>query len=305
MPLRLAVATEDFGSSLREAITEAAKCPVSGIRLNARSEVRSEDFSDTALRQLVHYISEHQMTVAGLMFPSRSAIYDASNLDRRISAVRQAMGLVRKLKTSELIIRCGRIPDPDEATPIAPAGAPSNEDVDSLRNPFSFAPAAPALPSLNATQESDAKKFELLCEILSDLVGYGNHVGCRLQLQVASYLPDRITRLLDRIKTGPVQVVFDPATVIMSGGRVDRLYRDLYQHIGYVRSRDAIRDIDGAGVEVALGEGLVDWPELLALLSESQYGGWMCIERCGGDSRSDDVRNGVAHICNLTLMGRN
>lgn len=304
MPLRLAVATEDFGSSLREAIIEAAKCPVSGIRLNARTEVRAEEFSDTALRQLVHYINEHQMTVAGLMFPSRSAVYDASNLDRRISAIRQSMGLVRKLKTSELLIRCGRIPDPDDATPIAPAGSPTNEDVDTLRNPFSFAPASPALPSLNAAPDSDASKFELLCEVLTDLVGFGNHVGCQLQLQVASYQPDRILRLLDRVKTGPVKVVLDPATVVMSGGRINGLYRDLYQQIGYIRARDAIRDVDGAGVEVALGEGLVDWPELLALLSESQYDGWMSVERAGGDSRADDVRRGVAHICNLALMGR-
>ncbi len=238
------------------------------------------------------------------MFPSRSAVYDASNLDRRISAIRQSMGLVRKLRTSELLIRCGRIPDPDDATPIAPTGSPTNEDVDTLRNPFSFAPSSPALPSLNSAPDSDAKQFDLLCEVLTDLVGFGNHVGCLLQLQVASYQPDRILRLLDRVKSGPVKIVLDPATVVMSGGRVNSLYRDLYQQIGYIRARDAIRDVDGAGVEVALGEGLVDWPELLALLSESQYDGWMSVERAGGDSRADDVRLGVAHICNLALMGR-
>ncbi|MBL8816518.1 MAG: sugar phosphate isomerase/epimerase [Planctomyces sp.] len=304
MPLRLAVATEDFGSSLREAIAEAAKCPVSGIRLNARTEVRAEEFTDTGLRQLAHYIGEHQMSVAGLIFPSRSAVYDSENLDRRVAAIRTSMSLLRRLKTSELIVRCGRIPDPDDNTASAPADTPSNENVDSLRNPFSFAPPTPVPPANQPPANSEIKKFELLCEIVSDLVRHANHVGCRLQLQVASYDSGRINRLLDHIKTGPVQIVFDPATIIMTGGRMSSLFRDHYQQVGYVRARDAIRDIDGAGVEVAVGEGLADWPELIALLSEAHYDGWMCVERTGGDSRADDVRSGLAHICNLIMQGR-
>jgi hypothetical protein len=68
MALRLAVATEDFGQPLRQAIVQAALNPVQGLRLNARTEVRAEEFSDSALRQLRHYVDEHQMRVAGLMY---------------------------------------------------------------------------------------------------------------------------------------------------------------------------------------------------------------------------------------------
>ncbi|MCA9059061.1 MAG: hypothetical protein KDA85_11195 [Planctomycetaceae bacterium] len=46
--LRFAVATEDFGSSLKSAIRRAASLPVAGLRLNARHEVRADSFGDTA-----------------------------------------------------------------------------------------------------------------------------------------------------------------------------------------------------------------------------------------------------------------
>ena len=169
MTLRLAVATEDFGNPLRQAIEQAAKNKIQGLRLNARTEVRAEDFSDTALRQLKHYVAEHQLSVAGLMYSSRHAIYDEQHLEQRLDGIRAALTLVRKLGTSELLVRIGRIPDPGSATPVTKLGAPTDTNVDSLRNPFSFAPAVSTLQSAATT---DAQKFQLLCDILNDLSSF-------------------------------------------------------------------------------------------------------------------------------------
>lgn len=303
MSLRLAVATEDFGTSLRDSIREAAKCAVSGLRLNARTEIPAEKFSDTALRQLRHYFGECGMQVAGLMFSTRRPLQDPEQLERRLADLRRAMVQVRKLGTSELLVRCGRIPDPDSdartsAETGPPAGVPTNSDVNSLRNPFSFAPAA-GTSRLELSRPSEASQFALLREILSDLAQYGNHVGCVLQIQPATYHVERLGRLLNEIRTGPLGIVFDPATAVMSGGSPVGIFRDLYRNIGYVRARDAMSDVDGAGVEVALGDGRVDWQELLPTFSEAEFAGWVCIERSGGEDRVEDVRRGVARICKL------
>ena len=84
MGLRMAVATEDFGHPLRQAIRLAAQNPVQGLRLNARSEVKASEFTETGLRQLRHYVAEHQMQVAGLYYPSRHALADPQSLDQRL-----------------------------------------------------------------------------------------------------------------------------------------------------------------------------------------------------------------------------
>ena len=297
LTLRLAVATEDFGVPLRMAIHQAADCGAQGVRLNARSEIRADQFSATAMRQLKLLISERQMKVAGLLFPSRRPLYDQKNLDRRLDGIRSAMLQVQQLGTNELLVRCGKIPDPEsESSKGVDSAAVSNSEVNSLANPFSFAPSAGLT---GQTALNSAQQFAMLVEILNDLTRYGNHIGCTLQLQVASFEVDSIVALMNTVTGGPLQIVFDPATVIMTGGSAISVFRDLYQYVGYVRARDAIRDVDGAGVEVALGEGVVDWTELIPTFSEADFTGWVCVERSGGDQRADDVRNGVARICNL------
>ena len=297
MTLRLAVATEDFGQPLRQAILLAAQNRVQGLRLNARTEVRPEEFSDTALRQLKHTVEEHQLRVAGLMYSSRHSLQDPQHLDERLDGIRAAMMLVRKLGTTELIVRVGRIPDPDQQQPEPARNGPTNEDVDSLRNPFSFAPSAPAL--LSASRPSEARQFELLCDIVNDLIAYGSRHGAALHLQLAAFDVERINRLLSRTTAGPVSLVFDPATCIMTGRSPVKLFRDLYRHIGYIRARDAQKDVDGGGIEMPLGDGSVDWTELLPTLGEAEYSGWFCIERTGGDQRDEDVRAAVRRIRKL------
>lgn len=296
MTLRLAVATEDFGQPLRQAIAQAAKNKVQGLRLNARTEIRTEEFSDTALRQLKLYVAEHQMKVAGLMYSSRHVLYDQQHLDQRLDGIRTAMTLVQKLGTTEVLVRVGRIPDPESATPTANVDAPKNDDVDSLRNPFSFAPTASTLSSAGP---SESQKFQLLCDIVNDLADHGNRYGAVLQLQLASFEPVRIQQLLGRVNAGAVGVVFDPASCMMTGKSPVRVFRDLYKHIGYIRLRDAQKDVDGGGIEVPFGDGSVNWTELLPTLVEANLERWVCVERTGGENRADDVRDAIDRIAQL------
>jgi len=296
MTLRLAVATEDFGQPLRQAIALAAKNKVQGLRLNARTEIRQEEFSDTALRQLKHYVAEYQLKVAGLMYSSRNVLYDQQHLDQRLDGIRTAMTMVQKLGTSEVLVRVGRIPDPESATPAVKADAPRNDDVDSLRNPFSFAPAASAL---SAAGPSESQKFQMLCDIVNDLANHGSRYGAVLQLQLASFEPLRIQQLLSRVNAGSVGIVFDPASCTMTGKSPVQVFRDLYKHIGYIRLRDAQKDVDGGGIEVPFGDGSVDWTELLPTIVEANLESWVCVERTGGENRDDDVRDAIGRIAQL------
>lgn len=299
MALRLAVATEDFGQPLRAAISRAAKNPVRGLRLNARTELRSEDFGDTALRQLRLYVEEHQMKVAGLVYSSRHALFDENSLDQRLAGIRAAIEMVRRLGTSELLIRVGRVPDPEKSEALSDRNQPTDSNVDSLLNPFSFAPSGVRRSKSGPTE---AQQFQMLCDIVNDLAAFGTHHGAVLQLQLASFEQNRVEQLLSRISAGPVRLVFDPATCVMTGSDAVSVFRDLYQHVGYVRIRDARADVDGAGIEVPFDEGAVNWVELIPTLIEADYSGWACMERTGGEQRAIDVERAVARLRRLLPM---
>lgn len=290
MTFRLALATEDFGQPLRQAIRQAAQFRVQGLRLNARTEIGAADLTDTGLRQLRLFVEEHQLKVAGLYCPSRHSVADPQGLDRRLLMIRSAIERVRRLGTAEVLIRAGRIPNPAATAPRMAQGQPDDSQVDSLKNPFSFAPP----PKL--TEPSEADQFELLTQVLSDLAATANHHGASLQIIVSDYDTARISALLARVTTGPLQVVFDPAVCVMSGRQPVNIFRSLYQSIGYVRLRDAQQDVDGGGVEVPCGDGAVDWQELLAVLAEAVQPAWLCIERTGGDQRAADVATAVRRL---------
>ena len=85
----------------------------------------------------------------------------------------------------------------------------------------------------------------------------------------------------------------------MTGASVDGTYRNLYANVGYIRARDAVNHIDGAGAEVGVGDGIVDWTQLMPTLVEAEYKGWVCVERTGGDDRINDVESGVSYLKTL------
>ena len=241
------------------------------------------------MRQIHQFVKERQMQVAGLICPTRHPLYAPDFLEERLTVIRNSMDLVRKLGTEHLIFRCGRIPNPAEA-PQAQV-----DDKAEPANPFSFQTGA--LSSTGSVTPAD--EFNLLCEILNDLARHGNHVCCIPTLQLARFDIPLIRKLMSLVTSGPLGVTFDPATVVMTGGRVTDIYRDIYDACLYVRARDALRDIDGAGVEVAVGDGVVDWVELLPTLEEADFKGWVCVERTGGDHRAEDVVRGVSHLKSL------
>jgi sugar phosphate isomerase/epimerase len=54
----------------------------------------------------------------------------------------------------------------------------------------------------------------------------------------------------------------------------------LAARVTHFRARDGVRDLSlGRGVEVQLGRGSVDFPQLLALLEERSYQGYLTVER--------------------------
>ncbi len=291
MSLRLAVATEDFGTSLRRAIPLAGQAQVSGVRLNARREILAENISDSGLRQLLRYITENRMTVAGLSCPTRHSLAAPEYLEERMQLIRSAMELARPLQTSHVLVPCGPVPDPQRDPEPEPA---ASEDADVSANPFSFASASPT-----KREPTPSEQFNTLCQVATDLAGYGNHVGCVLTLQLPDYNLEPARRLLASVTSGPLELAFDPAVAVFTGRNVAGTYRDLYPHVGYVRARDGIRHSDYSGAETAVGEGAVEWDELLPTLIEADFTGWVCVERTGGDHRATDVLKGVARVKSL------
>ncbi len=144
--------------------------------------------------------------------------------------------------------------------------------------------------------EASSDDYRLLQEVLSDLARHANHVGAILAITPTHDAPQALGELLATIKTGPIGINFDPAEFVMSGHSAGPALRGLHALVQHFEARDGVRDIDGGGLEVALGRGEVDWVELLPLLAEIPYRGWLTVSRTGGDDIVGDAVRAVQYL---------
>ena len=68
----------------------------------------------------------------------------------------------------------------------------------------------------------------------------------------------------------------------------------------YVHAADATRDLaERRNIEVPLGRGTAEFPELLAILEEHHYGGYITIERRQSDNAIFEISQAVQYLRNL------
>jgi sugar phosphate isomerase/epimerase len=144
---------------------------------------------------------------------------------------------------------------------------------------------------------------QLLVEVLNDLAAHANHVGTVLCITPTDDSAEVLLSLAEAIKSGPFGIDFDPAHFALTGRSNAEALRILHAVTMHVQLRDGFRGFDGAGQEAPVGSGVVDWTELLALLGEIGYRGWLTAIRNQGDHRNSDVARAIQHVEQLLLGG--
>ena len=259
--MKLGVACRVFDGNVKQALNHAADLGLAGVQIDARNEMRAQDVSNTGRRQFLHWLSERGLQVGSVTFPLRRRLHDPDQISRRIEALKAAMSYTYELGSSILTVPIGRVPHPEDDTPA----------------------------------------FDALVEVLNDLASHGNRVGTTLSITPGADNAATLQKLLDRVQQGPIGIDLDPASAILAGESAVQVYRALYQFVTHVRVRDAQRDLDGMGQETPVGMGAVTWDELLSLLDEAAFSGWLMVDRTSGSNRSRDAAHAVHYIRNLGI----
>ncbi len=143
---------------------------------------------------------------------------------------------------------------------------------------------------------------QVLRELLNDLAAFGNHIGVTLAWTPIGDSAEDVGAILQTVKSGPVGIDFDPAYHVMTGRSSTKSLQAVAALVTHVQLRDGVRMLDGGGDETALTEGAVDWVELLALLSELEYTGWLTAIRLQGPDRAGDCVQALKFV-QRTLLG--
>src|SRR5262249_53143947 len=132
----------------------------------------------------------------------------------------------------------------------------------------------------------------LMVESLTALSTEAGRVGVVLTLQCPEAEPTEISSRMAALPEGLVGIDLSPADVIRHGRSPLQFIEHLGSRIAHVFANDAVRNTGAAGaVDVELGRGSADFPELLAALEEFCYRGWATVERRTSAHTLEDVAN--------------
>lgn len=148
-------------------------------------------------------------------------------------------------------------------------------------------------------QTGEGGNFILIREVLNDLARFSDHIGTELCIACGRNSPAVIRELITTVHSGLIGVELDTAEMVLNSQNPESTIRELHAWIRSYRLRDAIREMDGEGQEVPLGKGMVMWDQVLPLIWETGYQGWLAVDRTQGSQRVEDCQRGINYLHSL------
>ena len=261
LQLKVGVQLASLRLPLKKALHTAAEMGADAVEIDARGEIKPRDLSRSGVRQMRKMLEDLNLRVCAIGFRTRRGYDVADDLDRRIEATKEAMQMAYALGAQVVVNQIGRVPSD--------------------------------LPDAS---------WDTLRQALVDLGGYGQRVGAFLAARTGSEAGADLARLISALPAGVLAVDFDPGSLIINGFSASDAIRALAPHVLHVHANDAVRDLaQGRGIETPLGRGSVDFLEMLSVLEEQEYRGYLTVERQNSANPVADVAQGVEYLRNLAL----
>lgn len=256
--LNIAVRLSAFRLPLKKALHAAVRTGARGIEIDAQNMLRPSELTDTACRQLRKMMDDLNLRISTVRFQTRRGYDQLDRLDERVDATKQAMQMAYRLGANLVVNQIGRVPE-----------------------------------------ERESPGFQQLHAVMEDLGRYGTHVGAFLAAETGTESGERLAGLLDQLENAYVGVAFNPANLIVNGFSVSESLQALRAHVQLVEAGDAVQDLArGRGIEVPLGQGTADMPEILSQLEEQHYRGWFVVGRNEPES-ANELEAAVEYLRNL------
>jgi sugar phosphate isomerase/epimerase len=106
-----------------------------------------------------------------------------------------------------------------------------------------------------------------------------------------------LLKLIDSLPPASIGVDFNPANLIVHGFDPREAAKALGSYVLHVHATDGTRDVAaGRGIEVPLGRGSAEFPELLGALEEHQYRGYLTIRRTESNNPLEEIAAAVKYL---------
>jgi len=256
LQIKVGVQLASLKLPFKQALLTAARMQADAVEIDLRSDLPAGELSRSAIRQLRKMLDDLNLRISAASFRTRRGYHIVDDLDRRVEATKQAMSLAYDLGASVVVNHIGRVP-----------------------------------------LESDQLAWNTMLQSLADIGRHGQRVGATLAAETATESGEQLAGLIKALPPGSIGVDFNPGLLVLNGQSPREAAAALAEHVLHVHATDATRDVaQGRGFLVPLGRGSVDYSEILAILEERQYRGYLTIERSDSDDPEFEISQAVKYL---------
>ncbi len=259
LQLKKAIRLESLRQPFKTALFTAAEIGAQGVEINGRTEIRAAEMSRTAIRHLRKMLSDLNLEVSAIHFPTRRGYGVEADLERRIDATKSAMTLAYELGCNVVVNKIGRVPEDSEDSAWTTM-------VQALSDLGSFSHKAGAWLAAQTGSEKGSTLKSLINALPPHCLGIDFDPG---DFVIHGYSPTE-------------------AMKVLSEHVMNFRARDAVSDLSL-----------GRGIEVQLGRGSVDWAALLGLLEENNYNGFLTVERNAEDDSVEQCATAIEYLTNL------
>jgi len=260
--LKIGVQLSSLRLPLRKALETAARMGASAVEIDARNQLNPREMTDTGLRQLKKTLDDLNLRVCALGFRTRSGYNVTDRITERVEATKSALRLAYKLGASVVVIQIGMVPEVEE--------------------------------------DEENHDWNMLVDVLGELGKHSQRCGAFLAAETGGESGVHLAKLVHALPEGSIGVTLNPGNLIVNNHSPREAIEALGEHIMYVHVKDGVRDLaQGRGVEVPLGRGSADMPELIGMLEDYSYRGYFTIERENATDPIGEVSMAMEYLRNI------
>lgn len=257
--LKIAVQLASLRMPLRRGLVAAAQMGADGVEIDARGEIRPQDLTGTALRELRRLLEDHDLRVSAVGFQTRRGYDVPDELERRIAATKAAMKMAADLRAPVVVNQVGSVP-------AESSGSRWNTLVQALADLSAYGQHTGALLAAQTGTESGADLAQLIAAL--------HQRGIGVDLDPGNLIVNGFS---------PLEAVDALGPYVLHVHATDAV-------------RDLAR---GRGLEVPLGRGTADFAALLGALEDHQYRGYFTIARRASENPQSEIADAVEYLRNL------
>lgn len=256
LQIKVGVQLASLKLPLKQALHTAARMQADAVEIDLRKDLPAEELSRSAIRQLRKMMEDLNLRVSAASFRTRRGYHVLDDLDRRVEATKRAMSLAYDLGASVVVNHIGRVPP-----------------------------------------ETDETAWNTMLQALADIGRHGQRVGATLLAETATESGEQLAGLIKALPAGSIGVDLNPGLLVLNGHSPHEAAKALADHVLHVHATDATHDVaQGRGFLVPLGRGSVDYADILSILEERQYRGYLTIERRESEDPVYEISQAVQYL---------